>query len=188
MKRPDGTRVADATTAAAAAGEPAADAPAPAAGAEAEPWERIISAAEPPVAAPLPALALARVDRVRDDGALVVLGGKVVLARIDPSVHRTVVEGAHARGERVLVEVGADGEAVIVGGLRTQPTPGIDAADEYTIAARRISIEAGEQVAISARAATVVLRALGEVETYAERILSRAEGVHKIVGRMLRLN
>jgi hypothetical protein len=34
----------------------------------------------------------------------------------------------------------------------------------------------------------MAVRAVGEIETYAERIVSRAEGVHKIIGRMLRLN
>lgn len=37
-------------------------------------------------------------------------------------------------------------------------------------------------------AAGLVVRALGEVETYADKIISRDEGVHKIVGRILRLN
>ena len=48
--------------------------------------------------------------------------------------------------------------------------------------------EAGQELSLSAQTAALVLRAAGEVETFAERIISRAEGVHKIIGRMLRLN
>lgn len=45
-----------------------------------------------------------------------------------------------------------------------------------------------DEVTLTAHGAGVVLRALGEVETYAERIISRADGIHKIIGRMLQLN
>lgn len=143
-----------------------------------------------PRAVPLlaPALALVAVQRVEEGRVIVQIGSAEVVATLDASVHLAVIEGAFRRKERVLAEIGADGVPVVVGALRTQPTPGIDAADEYRIEAGRISLEAGEEVSLSARAASVVVRAIGEVETYAERIISRAEGVHKIVGRMLRLN
>jgi hypothetical protein len=134
------------------------------------------------------AIGVARVHAASPEGFVVDVGGALAPATLDPSVHPVVVEGAFRRGERVLVERGRSGAVVILGALRTQPTPGIDAADAYVIEAKRVSVEAGEEITLSTRTAAVVLRAIGEVETYADRILSRAEGVHKIVGRMLRLN
>ncbi|MDI1446896.1 hypothetical protein [Polyangium sp. 6x1] len=141
-----------------------------------------------PGPAPRPALFTAEVHEIDADGVVLGIGNSTAPAKLDPSVHPTVVEGARARRERVLVEEGEDGVLVVIGALRTQPTPGVDAAESYSIKAKRISLEAGEELSLSAQTAAVVLRAIGEVETYAERILSRAEGVHKIVGRMLRLN
>lgn len=141
-----------------------------------------------PKPAPRPVLFTAEIDEVREDGVMLGIGSTVAPAKVDPSVHPTVVEGARARRERVLVEEGEGGALVVIGALRTQPTPGVDAAESYSIKAKRISLEASEELTLTVQTAAVVLRAIGEVETYAERILSRAEGVHKIVGRMLRLN
>ena len=141
-----------------------------------------------PEPAPRPALFTAEIHEVHEDGVILGIGSSVAPAKLDPSVHRTVVEGARTRRERVLVEEAEDGTLLVIGALRTQPTPGVDVAESYSIKAKRISLEAGEELLLSAQTAAVVLRAIGEVETYAERILSRAEGVHKIVGRMLRLN
>lgn len=141
-----------------------------------------------PKPAPRPVLFTAEVHEVREDGVMLGIGSTVAPAKLDPSVHPTVVEGARARRERVLVEEGEGGALVVIGALRTQPTPGVDVAESYSIKAKRISLEASEELTLTAQTAAVVLRAIGEVETYAERIVSRAEGVHKIVGRMLRLN
>jgi hypothetical protein len=135
-----------------------------------------------------PALATAKVLEIGEEGVVVALGGAQVAATLDPSVSPVVIAGACERGERVLVEEGEDGAVVVLGALRAQPTPGIDAADEYAIRAKRVSLEASEELSLTAKAAALVLRAAGEVETYADRILTRAEGVHKIVGRILRLN
>lgn len=133
-------------------------------------------------------LATAVVKEIGESGVVVALGGVLLPATLDPSVSPVVIEGACARGERVLVEEGADGVLVVLGALRAQPTPGIDVGDDYAIRAKRISLEAGEEVSLTAQTAALVLRAAGEVETYAERIISRAESVHKIIGRILRLN
>ena len=76
----------------------------------------------------------------------------------------------------------------VLGALRAQPTPGIDIGETYAIKAKRVSLEAEEEVSLAAQTAALVLRAAGEVETYADRIVSRAESVHKIIGRILRLN
>lgn len=135
-----------------------------------------------------PGLMTAIVDEITETGVVLRLGGALVPATLDPSVHPVVIEGACARNERVIVEESEDGSVVVLGALRAQPTPGIDVAEAYSIRAKRVSVEAGEELSLSAQTAALVLRAVGEVETYAERIVSRAEGVHKIIGRMLRLN
>lgn len=146
------------------------------------------SAPAEPQAARRPALATALVHEIGDEGVVVALGGALVRATLDRSVSPVVIEGARDRGERVLVEEGADGALVVLGALRAQPTPGIDVAESYAIKAKRVSVEAEDEISLAAQTAALVLRAAGEVETYADRILSRAESVHKIIGRMLRLN
>jgi len=140
------------------------------------------------VLAMLPACGTARIHALEGDRIRLAIGGDIVDASRDPSVHPVVLQGALARGERVLAEHHTGEGWVVVGALRTQPSPGIDRAQEYTIEADRVHIRADSEIALTARASSLVLRAIGEVETYAERILSRAEGLHKIVGRMLRLN
>jgi len=141
-----------------------------------------------PRAARAPGLATALVHEIGEAGVVVALGGRLVPATLDPSVSPVVIEGACARRERVIVEEDERGAVVVLGALRAQPTPGIDDAESYAIRAGRLSLEAREELSLSAQAAALVLRAAGEVETYADRIVSRAESVHKIIGRILRLN
>lgn len=146
--------------------------------------------APPPRAeqAPLPSLATARVEEIDGVQVHLVVAGRPVTATRDPSVHPAVVVGARDRGERVLCERDADGGWVVIGALKVAPIPGIDVADTYAIEADHVIIRGRSEITLSTVTAALILRAKGEVETYAERILSRAEGVHKIVGRMLRLN
>lgn len=135
-----------------------------------------------------PGIATARIHAFDAGTVQLAIGGQIVIAGVDPSVHPAVLRGALTRGERVLVERDEHGTWILLGALRTQPTPGIDAADAYTIEADTITIRGKSEVSIVTEAAGLVVRALGEVETYADKIISRAEGVHKIVGRILRLN
>lgn len=156
--------------------------------ADASPAPHAGATRERPRALPAGQLATARIVSLEGERAVVSVGWVEADATWDASVDRLVLEGARARGERVLVEQTEDGSLLILGALRTRPTPGIDAAESYEIDADRIAIRAGSELSLTARVAGVVLRAAGEVETYADRILSRAESVHKIVGRVLRLN
>jgi len=107
----------------------------------------------------------------------------------DESVHVAVLETAARSGERVLVERGEDGVWTVIGALRTQPTPGVDLAEEYTIEAERLKLKAHGEIAIVAANTSVVLRGdEGEIESHAPRIVSRADGLHTITGRTLKLN
>lgn len=120
--------------------------------------------------------------------------GAVVIATMHSTLDLAVARTAARSGEPVVfVERG--GEAMVVGALRTRGTPGVDELDEVTIAARtislkgaRVAIDGSEELSLRSQAAFVVLRAASEIESFADRIVTRAEGVHKLVGRMLRLN
>ena len=135
-----------------------------------------------------PALATARVEGVEGERVRITIGRNTVLALRDEAVHPAVLEGARKRGERVIVERDPDGVWVVLGALRTQPTPGIDVVEEFTIEADRVSVKAHAEITLEADTACVAVRAEGEIESHAPRIVSRAEDLHKITGRALRLN
>jgi hypothetical protein len=165
-----------------------------------------------PAAAPAGVLTLARVVAVeRGEGSAppsvtVRLGpadggtGRTVDAAVDGAVDVEVLETARDRGEIILVVDGV--RPTVVGALRTRATPGVDAVDHVAIRARtfeidaeraelraaKVHITADEEISLRASSASIVVRAAGEIESFAERIVARAEGVHKLIGRMLRLN
>lgn len=117
------------------------------------------------------------------------VGGRSLVAKASPTLHPAILETAMRTGEPVLVERNADGSLSIVGGLRTQPTPGVDQTKEIHLEADHITLKGRKEIVLSTEGvASLALRAAGEIETYADRIVSRAEELHKIVGRMLRLN
>lgn len=150
-----------------------------------------VSPQRDPIPTPAPSLAplgLARLASVDADGKIEIrVSDRIVPATLDPTVHVAVIRTAEERGEPVLVEQ-RDGSFFVVGALRTQPTPGVDKTTHVVIEAETIELKAKEEVLVTNGVAAIALRALGEVETYADRIVSRAETVHKIIGRMLRLN
>lgn len=115
------------------------------------------------------------------------VGGVVVDASLDEALSPRVLATALARGERVIVQHEEAGW-VVLGALRTAPTPGVDEGDEFLIKARRVAIAAEHEFAIASGLASLVVRAQGFVETLAHDITTRASGIHKIAGRMIRLN
>jgi hypothetical protein len=133
-------------------------------------------------------LGLAQIVDVRTAEVDVSIAGRIFTARAAEYVHRAVLDTAAATGEPVLIERALDGSLTVVGALSARPTPGIDAMDEITLEARRITLRARDELRLSSGVASLVLRAAGEIESYAESIVSKAEELHKIVGRMLRLN
>lgn len=137
--------------------------------------------------APFPAMTAAKALFLEGDLVRIRAGSGVVMAKLDPSVHPSVVATAVARGERVIVQR-EDDVWVVVGVLRTSPTPGIEEAEEYVIKAARVRVRAADEMTIAAGTASIAVRAYGAVETIAEQITSRASAVHKIIGRMLHLN
>jgi hypothetical protein len=172
---------------------------APAAKADAAPEQAIealaaigVTPALPPERAPAEAfgqLALARVLEVREGDLEINVGGQMMTARSAPHVAVEVLRTACERGEPVLVERAPSGDVLVVGALRTQATPGVDKMEHVAIEADRIELKGRKEISLATSGvAQIALRAAGEIETYADRIVSRAEELHKIVGRMLRLN
>lgn len=132
-------------------------------------------------------LGLAQIESIEGQRAMVRVGGASFVAGIDGHVDPIVIASALERAEPVLVEKRGD-NLYVVGALRTRATPGVDKMKEVTIEAETIDLRASNQATVRSGPAVLAVRAIGEIETYAEKILSRAEGVHKIIGRMLRLN
>lgn len=135
----------------------------------------------------LPAVVAAKALVLEGTSVQIRVGSKVATATLDPSVHPSVVATAVARGERVIVQH-ENGAWVLLGVLRTSPTPGIEEADEYVIRAARVRVKAGDEFTVASGSASFAVRAYGTIETLAEQITSRASAVHKIIGRMLHLN
>lgn len=147
--------------------------------------------ADAPPASPVAGLAALRIVSIERDGeverVLLQIGSEVVPATLDPAVHPVVVRTAFERRERIIAQ--REGDAwVVLGSLRTSPTPGIDPGDEYVIRARRIAVLAEHELSMVSGGASLVLRAFGFVETIAQDITSRASSVHKVIGRVIRLN
>ncbi|MFO0761953.1 MAG: hypothetical protein U0359_36270 [Byssovorax sp.] len=126
--------------------------------------------------------------------ATLLVGGTPVAAALDPSLDVAVLRTAVLRRERVIAQQeaspGGDADAgwVILGVLRTAATPGVDEGDEFLIKARRVTVVAANELAFVTGAASLVLRAYGHIESIGQDITSRAASVHKIIGRMIRLN
>jgi hypothetical protein len=119
--------------------------------------------------------------------AMLRVGASVARAALDGAVELAVMRTALARGERVIAQREAAGW-LVVGALRTAATPGVDEGDDFVIKARRVAVQAAHEFSVVSGAASLVLRAYGQVETLAEDITSRAAGLHKLIGRMIRLN
>jgi len=119
--------------------------------------------------------------------ARIALGGRTFAAKVDRTVDAAVMDTATRRGERVIVQEEA-GAWVVLGVLRTAATPGVDDIEDLELRAKRITLVAEHEVRLSTGAASVVLRARGYIETVANDITTRATSLHKIIGRMLRLN
>lgn len=132
-------------------------------------------------------LALARLVALEGRRAVVATHRGTQTATIDPCVHPELLASALQRGERVLLETTGEA-AVVVGALRTQPSLGFDRVEEISLEAERVTLRGRRAVALVSEAASITLRAEGEVETVAPQIHTRAEGLHRIVGRMLKLN
>ncbi len=135
--------------------------------------------------APLsPGMRTARLVALEGRTAKVTLRGarEEIFVSIAPEVEREILEDAAARKDAVLVEVGEDGQALVVGVLQThRPT-------EVHVTGEKIVIEASREVLLRAGRAALRLREDGDVELVGSRISAASRGLFRIVGRILRLN
>ena len=56
------------------------------------------------------------------------------------------------------------------------------------VKARRVEVVSSHEISLVSGTAGIAIRALGQVETLARDITARASGIHKLIGRMIRLN
>jgi hypothetical protein len=122
-----------------------------------------------------------------DGGAVLLVDGARLAASVDPAVDVAVLRTAARRGERVVAQR-EGGVWLVVGALRVSATPGVDEMDEVVVRGNRVYLEGTHEISVRSGAASLVLRAQGYVETMASDITTRARAVHKLVGRVLRLN
>jgi hypothetical protein len=131
-----------------------------------------------------PALRTARVVAVRGAEVQIAYRGRgaPVTATIDEGVDRELVKRAMAGNEAVLVEVDPEVGPVIVGVVQTR------VPDELEIKARKVVIDAEEELTMRAGRGAMRIREDGDVELVGSRISTMSRGLFRIVGRVLRLN
>lgn len=137
----------------------------------------------PQPAAP-PALRSARVLSVDGRTARVAYRGRGegVAAQIDEGVDRELVARALMGNEAVLVEHDPELGPVIVGVIQTR------LPDELTLKARKVVLEADEELLLRSGRGALRIREDGDVELVGSRVSALSRGLFRIVGRVLRLN
>lgn len=158
----------------------------PSAEEEAEAEEGLLSRIDAPIAvaaAGFVGVRKARLIELSGTKAVVELRrGRRLEALIDAEVDLDLLENVVREGGSVLVEADPDEEPIVIGVLQTK-TP-----EELTLKARKIVIEADEELTLRSGTAAMRLRQDGDVELVGSRIVSTSRGLFRLVGRMLRLN
>jgi len=148
--------------------------------------ERLLDHVPATIEAPqqAPALRTARVVTVNGKEVQIAYRGRgaPVTAIIDEGVDRELVKRAMAGNEAVLVEVDPEVGPVIVGVVQTR------LPDEVEIKARKVVIDAEEELTMRAGRGAMRIREDGDVELVGSRISTMSRGLFRIVGRVLRLN
>lgn len=131
-----------------------------------------------------PALRTARVAAVRGREAEIAFRGRgaAITATIDEGVDPELVKRAMAGNEAVLVEVDPEVGPVIVGVVQTR------VPDVIEIKARKVVLDADEELLMRAGRGAMRIREDGDVELVGSRISTLSRGLFRIVGRVLRLN
>jgi len=139
---------------------------------------------EPHPVASAPSLRTARVLSVRGREAQIAYRGRgaAAAATIDDGVDQELVARALAGGDRVLVEADPELGPVIVGVVQTR------VPDTIEIKARKVVLEADEELLLRAGRGALRIREDGDVELVGSRISTLSRGLFRIVGRVLRLN
>lgn len=149
---------------------------------ETSPSPTAADATATPAAAP--GLRTARVVAVNGLRAQITYRGRgaAVTASIDDGVDAELVKRAMEGNEAVLVESDPELGAVIVGVVQTR------VPDVAEIKARKVVIDAGEELLLRSGRGALRIREDGDVELVGSRISTLSRGLFRIVGRVLRLN
>lgn len=147
---------------------------------------RRVTAKAPRAALAASAMTLGVIEaRVGDDRWRVRAGRETFIAVCDPSVDPALLDEAVRTGARVVVDL-AD-EPVIAGALSTSRAVTYDREGAVLIEARRFVVTAAEEALLRTRAAFVQVKG-GDVESFGERVVSRARELLKVLGRNVRIN
>jgi hypothetical protein len=106
----------------------------------------------------------------------------VVSAELGPGVSAELVARAAKQGDAVVVECPPDGPPLVVGVLATR------IPEEIAIRARKVLIEADQELCLRSGRGAMRIRQDGDVELVGSRIAAMSRGLFRLVGRVLRLN
>lgn len=130
-------------------------------------------------------LVLATVVAREGDSWRVRAGGAEALASVDASVDGALLEAARASGARVVLELGE--APLIVGTLQTARALTVGRDGDVDVAARAFTVTATEKVVMRVPGAFVMVSS-GEVEVFANRVLTRAREVARTLAAMIKFN
>lgn len=130
-------------------------------------------------------LVLASVVAREGDRWRVRAGGAEALAALDASVDEALIEAARVAGARVVLELGE--APLIVGALQTARAVTVGRDGDVAVDARAFTVTATEKVVMRAPGAFVMVSA-GEVEVFANRVLTRAREVARTLAAMIKFN
>lgn len=132
-----------------------------------------------------PSLVLASVVSREGERWRVRAGGAEALAALEPTVDPALIEAARASGARVVLELGE--APVIVGTLQTARALTVGRDGDVDVEARAFTVTATEKVVMRAPGAFVMVSS-GEVEVFANRVLTRAREVARTLAAMIKFN
>ena len=132
-----------------------------------------------------PSLVLASVVAREGDSWRVKGGGAEALAGVDASVDAALIEAARTSGARVVLELSE--APVIVGTLQTARAVTVGRDGDVDVDARAFTVTATEKVVMRVPGAFVMVSS-GEVEVFANRVLTRAREVAKTLAAMIKFN
>lgn len=139
----------------------------------------------PAPTAALPPMSLGRLVAPEGQGWRVRIGAAEYVLPVDDSVDPALLEEARASGARVVVE--ASEAPVIVGLLATRKALQVERDGAVNARVRSFSVTAEEKALLRAPGAFLQVTA-GEVELYADRVLTRARQMAKILATLIKLN
>ncbi|AKF86414.1 hypothetical protein MFUL124B02_26410 [Myxococcus fulvus 124B02] len=140
----------------------------------------------PAPAAALPPMSLGRLVAREGAGWRVRIGAAEHLLQVDPAVDPALLEEALASGARVIVD-GSDEAPLIAGLLTTQRALHLDRQGAVNARVRSFSVTAEEKALLRVPGAFLQVTAT-EVELYADRVITRAREVAKVLATLIKLN